>query len=105
MKLTPALEVANASDDHQGDDISVEAIANSKPDVMLVMDRDAAISAAEEPGYKPAADVLTGADALKNVPAVKNDVVVFAPEDTYVNEGIITYTEMLNAIADAFEKA
>ncbi|WP_426721451.1 siderophore ABC transporter substrate-binding protein [Corynebacterium auriscanis] len=105
LKLTPALEVANASDDHQGDDISVEAIANSKPDVMLVMDRDAAISAAEEPGYKPAADVLKGADALKNVPAVKNDVVVFAPEDTYVNEGIITYTEMLNAIADAFEKA
>lgn len=105
LKLTPALEVKNASDDHQGDDISVEAIAKSKPDVMLVLDRDAAISASEEPGYKPAADVLKGAEALKNVPAVKDNKIVFAADDTYLNEGIITYTEVLNDIAEAFEKA
>ena len=105
LQLTPALEVANASDDHQGDDISVEAIAKSKPDVMLVMDRDAAITASEEPGYKPAADVLKGTEALKNVPAVKDKRIVFAAEDTYLNEGIITYTKLLNDIAEAFEKA
>jgi len=33
--FTPALEVENASDDHQGDDISVEAIANANPDWLL----------------------------------------------------------------------
>lgn len=45
--LTPALEVDDASDDHQGDDISVEAIADSDPDWILVMDRDAAVAADE----------------------------------------------------------
>src|SRR5699024_6416454 len=42
LDLAPALEVPEASEDHQGDDISVEAIADSNPDWILVMDRDAA---------------------------------------------------------------
>src|SRR5690606_9716396 len=40
LDLTPALEVEGATDDHQGDDISVEAIASSNPSWILVMDRD-----------------------------------------------------------------
>ena len=58
--FTPALEVEGASDDHQGDDISVEAIADSDPDWIVVLDRDAGVSSEE--GATPAA-------AAKPVPA------------------------------------
>ena len=72
---------------------------------MFVLDRDAAISARLEPGYQAAKDVIEGSDALRNVAAVKDGQIVYAPEDTYTNESIITYTESLNDIADAFEAA
>lgn len=101
--LTPALEVAG-SDDHQGDDISVEAIADSNPNWILVMDRDAAV-AADDPEYKPANEILEGSEALANVPAVQNSQIIYMPADTYTNEGIQTYIEFLNSFADALEKA
>ncbi len=101
--LTPALEV-EGSTDHQGDDISVEAIAESNPDWILVMDRDAAISA-DDPAYTPAANVIENSEALQNVTAVQEDHIVFMPADTYTNEGIQTYTEFFNTLADAFESA
>lgn len=104
LDLTPALQVEGASDNHQGDDISVEAIAESNPHWIFVLDRDGAISAGEE-GYTPALDVIAASAALQNVDAVKNGHVVLAPADTYTNESIITYTEILNEIADAFEQA
>ncbi|RNE48710.1 siderophore ABC transporter substrate-binding protein [Corynebacterium alimapuense] len=106
LDLTPALEVDGASDDHQGDDISVEAIASANPDWMLVLDRDAGISSLREADeFQPAAGVLEGADALDNVTAVVDGQIVYAPEDTYLNESILTYTEILNEMADAFEAA
>lgn len=37
-----ALDVAESTSDHQGDEVSVEAIAQSNPDWLFVMDRDAA---------------------------------------------------------------
>ncbi|WP_424347973.1 siderophore ABC transporter substrate-binding protein [Kocuria sp. CH-021] len=96
----PALEVDGASDDHQGDDISVEAIADSDPDWILVLDRDAAISA-DDPEFTPAQEVIEGAEALQNVTAVQEGNVVYMPRDTYTNEGIQTYTEFFNTLADA----
>lgn len=99
--LKPALEVDNSSDDHQGDDISVEAIAESNPDWLLVLDRDAAVSK----DSAPAKTVLEENVALQNVTALKESATVFAPNDTYTNENIITYTEVLNSMADAFENA
>ena len=102
LGLTPALEVKDASTDHQGDDISVEAIAQSKPDWILVMDRDAAVSA-DDASYSPANELLEKSDALKNVPATQNGNIVYMPADTYTNEGIQTYTEFLNSFADALE--
>ncbi|MFD1507741.1 iron ABC transporter substrate-binding protein [Georgenia yuyongxinii] len=102
LGLTPALEIAEGSDDHQGDDISVEAIADSNPDWILVLDRDAAV-AADDPAYKPGNEILEASEALANVTAVKDANIVYMPADTYTNEGIQTYTEFLNTLADALE--
>ena len=104
LALTPALEVEGATSDHQGDDISVEAIADSNPAWILVMDRDAAISA-DDASYTPAADVLENSEALANVTAIDESQVIYMPADTYTNEGIQTYTEFLNDFADALEAA
>lgn len=104
LDLTPALEVADSSTDHQGDDISVEAIAESNPSWILVMDRDA-VFAADQPDYKQAAQILESSEALKNVTAVKEGHIIYMPADTYLNEGIQTYTTFLNDFADALEKA
>ncbi len=101
LGLTPALEV-EGTDDHQGDDISVEAIADSNPDWILVMDRDAGV-AADDPNFQPAADLLANSQALANVTAVKEDNIGIMPADTYVNEGIQTYTTFFNQFADALE--
>jgi len=100
--FVPALEVDGASDDHQGDDISVEAIADSNPDWILVMDRDAAVSA-DDPSYEPAAEILEASDALSGVTAVTEGNIVYMPADTYTNESIQTYTEYFNELADALE--
>ena len=102
LGLTPALEIDDASDDHQGDDISVEAIADSNPDWLLVLDRDAAVSA-DDPAYVPAADVLENSQALQGVTAVQESNIVYLPADTYTNDGIQTYTEFFNSFADALE--
>lgn len=101
LGLTPALEIDEATDDHQGDDISVEAIAQSNPDWILVMDRDAAV-ASDDPSYVPAAEVLEGSQALQNVTAIQEGNIVYMPADTYTNEGIQTYTEFFNQLAEAF---
>ena len=37
---TPALEVSNSTAGHKGDDVSVEAIAQTNPDWLFVLDRD-----------------------------------------------------------------
>lgn len=103
LGLKPALEVEGASDNHQGDDISVEAIAQANPDWMLVLDRDAGTSTDE--GSPAAADVIAGSAALANVTAVSKNQIAYAPADTYTNESIITYTEILNDLADKFEAA
>ncbi|MGP9607898.1 siderophore ABC transporter substrate-binding protein [Glutamicibacter sp. AOP33-2CA-4] len=102
LGLTPALVVEDSSTDHEGDDISVEAIAKSNPDWILVLDRDGAV-ASEEAGYTPAADLLKKSEALANVTAAKEGNVVVMPADTYTNEGIQTYTEFFNDFADALE--
>ena len=103
LDLKPALEIEGATDSHTGDDISVEAIAESNPAWMLVLDRDAAIT--KDGSNTPAETVINGNAALQNVAALQNKHVVYAPNDTYTNESIITYTEIFNSLADAFEAA
>lgn len=101
LGLTPALD-QDGSGNHQGDDISVEQIASSNPDWILVLDRDAGTSAGAE---QPATEVISDSESLQNVPAVQNDHVVYFPDDFYTTEDIEAYTEVLNLIADAFEDA
>jgi len=103
LGMKPALKVDNATNDHQGDDISVESIAQSNPDWILVLDRDAGTRSDE--GSPSAQTVIADSQPLKNVTAVKDNHVYVAPADTYTNESIITYTEILNQLADSFEAA
>lgn len=103
LGLKPALEVAGSTDSHTGDDISVEAIAEANPAWIFVLDRDAAITT--DGSNTPAETVINDNAALQGVAALQNKHVIYAPSDTYTNESIITYTEIFNSIADAFEAA
>lgn len=102
LGLTPAL-TSDGSTDHQGDDISVEAIAASNPDWILVMDRDAGVSVNTDEAYTPANDLIGTSEALQNVTAVTEGHIVYMPAGTYLNEGIQTYTQFFNDLADALE--
>ena len=104
LGFVPAIGTSGSSD-HEGDDISVEAIAAANPDWILVLDRDAAIGASKEADYRPAHELLAASAALQGVTAVQHDRILYMPQDTYLNESILTYTEYLESIADAMEAA
>lgn len=94
-----ALDIDNATSDHQGDDVSVEAIAQSNPDWLFVLDRDAAVSSTTD--AVPAQDVIDNSPALQNITAVTEGHIVYAPADTYTNESIQTYLELFEDLAKA----
>jgi iron complex transport system substrate-binding protein len=98
----PALEIGNATSDHQGDDISVEAIAQSNPDWIFVLDRDAAVSSTTD--AVPAQDVIDNSPALKNTKAITERRIVYAPADTYTNESIQTFLELFGELANALSE-
>ncbi|MFV0405988.1 MAG: siderophore ABC transporter substrate-binding protein [Propioniciclava sp.] len=105
LSLTPAIEADGTTVD-RGDEISVEAIAEANPAWILVMDRDAGLGARgnpEDQEYTPANELIADSPALQNVTAVQKGQIVYMPADTYLNEGIQTYTTFLNQIADAME--
>ena len=98
----PSLEVDSSSSDHKGDDISVEAIAQSNPDWILVLDRDAAVSSVDD--KVPAQDVIDNSPALKNTKAITEEKIIYAPNDTYSNESIQTYIELFKSLSSALTK-
>lgn len=98
LGLTPALE-RSAEDASHGDDISVEAIAAANPEWLFVLDRDAMFG---EDGYVSAKDLIENAEALKNVPAVQKDQVVYLDGSFYLDEGIQAYTKLYRSAAEAF---
>lgn len=98
----PALHIDSTTSDHQGDEISVEAIAQSNPDWIFVLDRDAAVSSTTD--AVPAQDVIDNSPALKNTKAVSEGKIVYAPADTYTNESIQTYLELFQNLANALAK-
>ena len=67
---TPALEVSNSTAGHKGDDVSVEAIAQTNPDWLFVLDRDAQHLM---PKSTPAKDVISKSPALQNTTAVSKN--------------------------------
>ncbi|QDQ01461.1 siderophore ABC transporter substrate-binding protein [Lysinibacillus fusiformis] len=97
-----ALEVDGSSSDHQGDEVSVEAIAQSNPDWLFVLDRDAATSDAATSA--PAQDVIDNSPALQNTTAVSKGQTIYAPADTYTNESIQTYIELFENLANTLAK-
>jgi iron complex transport system substrate-binding protein len=99
---TSALEIDQASSDHQGDDISVEAIAETNPDWIFVMDRDAAVASSTD--ATPAQDVIDNAPALQNTTAISEGQLLYAPADTYTNESIQTFIKLFEDLADALDK-
>lgn len=101
FNLNPALKIKGGTNNHKGDDVSIEAIATSNPHVILVLDRTAATA---DGAYTPASEVITASAALKNVDAVKNNNIVYAPADTYLNESIQTYIKVFEDMAKVFSK-
>ncbi|QQK07293.1 siderophore ABC transporter substrate-binding protein [Miniphocaeibacter halophilus] len=97
-----ALEVEGSTSDHKGDDISVEAIAESNPDWIFVLDRDAATSSSED--AVPAQDVIDNSPALKNTRAISEGRILYAPKDTYTNESIQTYIELFENMSNSLKK-
>ncbi|WP_367566791.1 siderophore ABC transporter substrate-binding protein [Lacrimispora sp.] len=95
----PALDITDATSNHQGDEVSVEAIAQSNPDWIFVLDRDAAVSSVTD--AVPAQDVIDHSPALQNVTAITEGNIVYAPADTYTNESIQTYLELFEDLAKA----
>ena len=93
-----SLETENNTSDHQGDEINVEAIAQSNPDWLLVLDRDAGVSGES----LPAQDIIDASPALQNTTAIREGNIVYAPDDTYTNESIQTYIKLFNSLAIAF---
>lgn len=96
-----SLDLDNSTSDHQGDEIGIEAIADSNPDWIFVLDRDAG---AGTEGATPAQDIIDASPALRNVTAVTSGQIVYAPNDTYTNESIQTYLELFADIAAALSK-
>lgn len=92
-----ALEIDDAPSDNHGDDISVEAIAQSNPDWIFVLDRDAGVSSTED--AVPAQDVIDNSPALQNTTAISEGQLFYAPDDTYTNESIQTFIELFEGLA------
>lgn len=103
LGLKPAIDRA-AEDTSHGDDISVEAIAESNPEWMIVLDRDASFSE-PEPGAVPADELIAGSEALANVPAVQKDQIIYLDPNFYLTEDIQAYTALISQIEAAFAAA
>lgn len=101
LNLTESFSVTNPTMDHEGEEVSVEAIADSNPDWLLVLDRSAAVGADDDD--RPAVEIIESNEALANVTAVKEGRVIVMQPDAYLNESIQMYTAYLNAFADALE--
>ena len=105
LGLTPALE-AEGDDDHKGNDIGIEAIAQSNPAWIFALDRDAAFAPEDrDAGSLPADELITNSEALQNVAAVQSDQIVILDPNFYLTEGIQAYTALFGQIEAAFAKA
>lgn len=95
---------ANSESVHQDSGLAPETVAQANPDVMVVMDRDAATA---EPGkaVTPATKTVEAQKAWANTTFVENDAIVYLADNFYVTEGIQAYTDAYTRIADVLGKA
>ncbi|QNN63901.1 ABC transporter substrate-binding protein [Leucobacter denitrificans] len=101
LGLVPAIE-QTAEDESHGDEISVEAIAQSNPDWLLVLDRDASFAPENrDASAVPADELIAGSEALQNVTAVQNGQIVYLDANFYLREDIQLYTELFTQLKDA----
>ncbi|WP_205547877.1 siderophore ABC transporter substrate-binding protein [Leucobacter sp. wl10] len=102
----PALEIEGATDNDQGDEVSVEAIAQSNPDWIVALDRDAAFAPENrEEGSAPADELIAKSEALQNVTAVQQAQIVILDPNFYLTEGIQAYTKLFTQLGEAFSAA
>lgn len=100
LDLSPALSAEGTTFD-QGDSVSLEALAQSNADVLLVLDRDAAVASDDEKAA-PALELINGSAALASLPAVANQAIYVMPGDYYLTEDVFAYITVLNGLAEVF---
>ncbi|MDY5132654.1 siderophore ABC transporter substrate-binding protein [Actinotignum urinale] len=94
---TPAIAVKEGTNNHKGDEVSVETLAQSNPQWIFVMDRDAAVGSKNNAAH--GVDLVKSSPAMANVDAVKKNHIIAMPDDTYVNESIQLFTKFFNDLA------
>lgn len=101
LDLTPALDVTGSSE-HLGDSVSLEALSETNADILLVLDREAAVASGTGE-VSPARDLITTSPSLANLPAVQNDAIYVMPDDYYLTEDVFAYISVLNGLIEVFE--
>ncbi|MGW5340774.1 ABC transporter substrate-binding protein [Rhodococcus pyridinivorans] len=95
----------DAGDVHGDSGLAPETIAQANPDWMIVLDRDSATAVPGEEAPQPAAAVIDAQEAFANTTFATKDQIIYLDGDFYKREGIESYTEAFQQIADAFEAA
>lgn len=100
MNLTDVF--AGESGDVHGDSgLAPETIAQANPDWVIVLDRDAGVG----DDSAPAKALFEAQEAFTGTTFGKNDQIIFLDPFFYTREGIQSYTEAYQQIADAFDAA
>ncbi|HLS49546.1 MAG TPA: ABC transporter substrate-binding protein [Actinomycetaceae bacterium] len=95
-----ASEDLDADSVHQDSGLAPETIAQANPDWVIVLDRDAATTAAAE--ATPARELMAAQEAFRGTTFMAQDQVIYLDPYFYTREGIQAYTEAYVQIAEAF---
>lgn len=93
-----------AGDHHQNSGLTPEAIAQANPQWVIVMDRDAA-TASDGEKTTPAASVFAAQEAFAKTDFMRENHVIYLDPEFYVREGIQSYGQSYQQIADALGAA
>ncbi len=98
LTINDALGQAVAEGEAHGAELSSEALLSANPDWIIVIDRDASFGA--EGDFTPAEQVLDN-ELIAQTNAAKNGQIVYLdPVESYLGEGIVSYTHAAQKIAD-----
>ncbi len=93
-------EELDADSVHQDSGLAPETVAQLDPEWMIVLDRDAATTAAAE--AQPARALIDAQEAWADTTFITEDQVIVLDAYFYTREGIHAYTEAFRQIAEAF---